>query len=161
MNRHEIDEIIKRYKFELAGAIYIEEKSYGPSPLFELFDEFEGGAASKLNGWVYLWVYIINNHYYDICYVGKAGKTIKNRCIQHMNGARLGPSGSNKGRLNAVRMRDCMLNGGRIELYVRKAGEVEILGENICIASSEEEAMIQKCIKKGAHLWNQGAPAPI
>ena len=156
MDQYEIDEILRVNKFELSGEILIEEKYFGPSPKFSLFDDYKTGKKSKFKGWVYLWVHIVNNNYSNICYVGKAGGVIKDRCNQHIGGARPGSSGSQKGRKNAQRIKDCLEDGGRMEIYVRKSDDLELLGEaNICLCESEEKAMIQKLKRLGAELWNK------
>ena len=156
LDQYEINEILRVYKFELAGEILIEERHYGPSPIFTLFDEYKTGNFSKFEGWVYLWIHIVDNNSSNICYVGKAGGTIRSRCTQHVGGARTGSSGSKKGRENAQRIQDCLADGGRVELYVRKSEYVDLLGEaNICLCETEEKAMIEKFKRLGAQLWNK------
>jgi len=90
------------------GEILIEERYYGPSPIFTLFNKYKTGNLSKLEGWVYLWIHIININSSNICYVGKDGGTIKSRCTQHVGSARMGSSGSKKGRKNSQRIQDCL-----------------------------------------------------
>ena len=47
MDQYEIAEILRVNKFELAGEILIEEKYFGPSPKFSLFEEYKTGQTPK------------------------------------------------------------------------------------------------------------------
>ena len=93
------------------------------------------------HGWVYLWLETDESEA-DVVYVGKAGKTLHERCGQHVGGFK---GGSPTGSAHAVRIRAGMEHGKRYELWSKKAGVVTLFGEpNVSMADVEEKAFIQK-----------------
>ncbi len=85
------------------------------------------------HGWVYLWLETDESEA-DVVYVGKAGKTLHERCGQHVGGS-----------AHAVRICAGMEHGKRYELWSKKADVVTLFGEpNISMADVEEKAFIQK-----------------
>ena len=147
---------VLNYDFLYAGEITSKNVHRQPVPIFTLTEDFDTGKYSKLPGWVYLWVLKDNKGKQSVCYVGKAGKTIKDRCNQHRNGARQSPSGSNKGRSNAKNIGDHLEKhkNNSIQIYARRSPDGSILDERVNLCEIEEKAMIEKC-KKSFDLWNK------
>lgn len=144
------------YDFLDAGEITSEIVHGHPVPIFTLTEDFNTGENSKLHGCVYLWVLKNDKGVQGICYVGKAGKTLKARCMQHRGGARQSSSGSNKGRRNANKIHAHLQDNknGSIQIYARCSPHGLILDEQVNLCEIEEKAMIEKC-KKVFELWNK------
>jgi hypothetical protein len=91
---------------------------------------------------------------FDVCYVGKAGRTLWARCNQHVGGFH---GGSTTG-ISRKNMISEYLKGGvdrKITLYARKSPDQTILGEhNVSMCEVEERAMISKLRRRHADLWN-------
>ena len=78
----------------------------------------------------------------SVVYVGKAGKTMKNRCDQHLGGFR---GGSSTGQAHSGRILAGLSIGKRYSVYIRESGSETILGEqNISMCNVEEIALIKK-----------------
>jgi hypothetical protein len=139
--------------FHKAGTI--ERNTDSGKLLFNLSGEFEGmGTNANTSGWVYLWVKVNGDHF-DICYVGKAGRTLRCRCAQHVGGFN---GGSVTGRKHARRIRD-FLNidkGNKMHVFARESDRKNIFNvENISMCDVEEIAMIMKLERLGVKLWNK------
>ena len=92
-------------------------------------------------GYVYLWVEK-NKNDLKIVYVGKAGKTMRDRCNQHSGGFNGGSGTGNKHSKNII---DGIKKGKTYHVYARKSEKCEILGEkNIPMSCIEEIAFRQK-----------------
>jgi hypothetical protein len=76
-----------------------------------------------------------------VVYVGKAGKTLKERCDQHQAGF----VSSTTGKKNARKLRKGMCEGKTYHLYSRLSASGTVLKEKwICMAAVEEIALIRK-----------------
>ena len=83
---------LEELKFEKKGDITTKEgKSH---PKFELFDFTE-----KTEGNVYMWIVEKDGSPHQIKYIGKAGKTLGERCLQHVGGFK---GGSKRGVTNGI-----------------------------------------------------------
>lgn len=124
-------------------------------PTFSIENKFLKGDFAKSLGWVYLWVAFTGKDFANVFYVGKAGKTLKARCDQHVGGFR---GGSKKGIKNAENIYAFLSEGEnkRLELLARKSDTTTLFGEtNISLCEVEEIALIQKLRKMGQPLWNK------
>ena len=140
-------------EFHKAGALIL--RSSDSKPTFNFESEFLNGKAATSVGWVYLWVAFKGKDLTNIFYVGKAGKTLKARCHQHVGGFR---GGSNKGIKNAEKIYAFLSEDetNRLELHARKSSAMTIFDEmNISLCEAEEAALIQKLRNMGQPLWNK------
>jgi len=100
------------------------------------------------DGYVYLWVEgdeCSNN--VSVVYVGKAGKTMKNRCDQHLGGFK----GGSTGRAHSARILSGISKEKSYCVYAKKSSSMTILGEqDISMCCVEEIALI----KKLKPIWN-------
>ncbi|HEY7884919.1 MAG TPA: hypothetical protein VIC08_08250 [Cellvibrionaceae bacterium] len=139
MNKSDFLKFVNEYSFIEAGEICC---------INDRFD-FKLQFANDEHGFVYLWVEV-SEHAHTMVYVGKAGKTLKARCNQHLGGFR---GGSSAGLKNANLLRNGMDNGYRYFLYARKSPLVKMCGEdNINYECVEELAFIKKF---KSTLWNR------
>lgn len=97
-------------------------------------------------GHVYLWL-AKKDQAFNVIYVGKAGKTMKNRCRQHLGGFR----GSERGLSHAQNLKEGHKNGFSFHIFSRKSDTMTVFGEKISLHSAEEEALI----KKFSPPWNK------
>ena len=107
-------------------------------------------------GWVYLWIKTDEKNQFEVCYVGKAGRSLATRCRQHENGF-CGKAKSARGLENGRRVREYLDQNKRSKILVlaRHSAEATILGEpDISMCESEERAMLTKLRKLGVILWN-------
>lgn len=144
---------MRAMEFQEAGSI---ELPAGASvPGFRLNDSFgSGGRMARDEGWVYLWAQYQGDQLVDVCYVGKAGKTLRARCDQHVGGFK---GSSKKGESNGhgVRAFLSLSPGHRIRLFARKSPVARILDEDdVSLCEAEERAVIAKMRRLGASLWN-------
>lgn len=150
--------LISDYNFTLVGGITLQTKNSKNddywAPNFELYSNEQ---STKEHGWVYLWCLSSASGSVQVCYVGKAGKTLKERCDGHVGGARPPPSGSITGKRNVDKMKKFLDDNSRntINIYARKSDCGNVLGEIMCLCSIEEEAVINKCRRLGFNLWNK------
>ncbi|WP_155846493.1 GIY-YIG nuclease family protein [Aquaspirillum serpens] len=92
------------------------------------------------HGWVYIWLEI-NKDEVKVVYVGKAGKTLQQRCQEHRRGFK----NSVTGKAHAERIREGIKMGKHYELWSRKAQVTTLFEEeNISMVEIEERAFIQK-----------------
>jgi len=139
MNKSDFLKLTNEYSFIEAGEICRLNDRYS----------FKLQAASSEHGFVYLWVEV-TEHAHTVVYVGKAGKTLKARCDQHLGGFH---GGSCAGLKNAALLRKGMDHGYRYFLYARKSPLVTVFGEdNIPYECVEELAFIKKF---KSTLWNR------
>jgi hypothetical protein len=139
MNKSNFLEFAKEYSFIGSGEIFCPNDRFN----FKLL------SASDEHGFVYLWVEV-SEHFHTVVYVGKAGKTLKARCDQHIVGFH---GGSNAGLKNARLLRKGIDKGNRYFLYARKSPLVTLCGEdNIPCECVEELAFIKKFKPT---LWNR------
>lgn len=118
--------------FSKAGDVVLDTKR---GPHFALAMEPVG------HGWVYIWLEMSESAA-RVVYIGKAGKTLHERCRQHVGGFR---GGSTTGSAHAVRICAGIASGKRYELWSRRAAVVMLFGEHdISLADVEEKAFIQK-----------------
>jgi hypothetical protein len=109
---------------------------------------------SKHEGWVYVWVKVLEPDRFDVCYIGKAGKTFWARCGQHIGGLR---GGSKRGSILAGYIDTWLSKSSdrKIHVYARQSSIQEVLKESdISMCEAEERAMIQKMRRLSAELWN-------
>jgi hypothetical protein len=146
-------EVVSALDFRPAGRIHLLQ-AQGPVK-FNLLAEYVGrGQHADGHGWVYLWVKVNGSALFDVCYVGKAGKTLKARCAQHVGGFN---GGSGKGIENSSRLREFLSASQDHQMHVlaRKSPEAAILDEQgVSMCEVEERAMIKKLRRLGAALWN-------
>ncbi len=139
MNTSDFFKLTNEYSFIKAGEIC----------LFNDRFSFKQQSESNEHGFVYLWVEV-TKHAHTVVYVGKAGKTLKARCNQHLGGFH---GGSGAGLKNAALLRIGMDRGCRYFLYARKSSLVTVCGEaNIPNECVEELAFIKKF---KSTLWNR------
>lgn len=125
--------------FSKIGSIILDTKQEPNFLLTTKYNEF---------GWVYLWLEVCITEA-KIVYVGKAGKTLHERCRQHVGGFK---GGSTTGSAHAARISAGIKNGKRYELWSKKSDIVTLFGEqNISMAEVEEKAFIQKF----QPIWNK------
>lgn len=130
MNEADFRFMMSQFGFEEAGWISLA----GEYPAFEL------AGQSNDCGMVYLWVEI-SEQTFTVVYVGKAGRTLRQRCNQHVGGFRH----SSTGRAHADRLRQGLRGNKHYVIYVRKSETKDVLGESgISMAAIEELALIQK-----------------
>ena len=103
-------------------------------------------------GHVYFWIEK-EGDLLRVAYIGKAGKTMKLRCKQHLGGFN-GSSKSKAGLRHSENLKNGHKKGFSYHVYSRKSIEMEILGIKISIHSAEEEALI----KKFSPPWNSIYP---
>lgn len=141
--------IIKDYKFSMYTKMFVMDnvECKNGKKRHACF-EFDKENEPKENGFVYLWLEI-NKGSEDIVYIGKAGNRMIDRCKQHIGGFK-GTSKSKKGMLNSEMICKGIKSGNKYHVYHRKSETKKILGENVCMYSAEEEALIKKVNPK----WN-------
>ena len=123
------------YKFERVGDLRIHES--GEYPAFEIVDP-----VIKKHGHVYMWVLEQNRIPNKILYIGRAGKTLKDRCAQHFGGFK---GGSKSGERNAKEIVDKLkVKGASIGVYSRHSRQITIFQKKISLSHAEEAALIQK-----------------
>lgn len=140
MKQADFEQITKRYGFKRAGEISL----IGGLPSFRLTHN------SKDSGWVYLWIEVSAEHRF-IVYVGKAGKTLQERCQQHSGGFRR----SVPGMAHAERFRVGFANSRSYEIFARKSETLVVHGESDISASGLEELAFIKKFQPG---WNKQVP---
>lgn len=125
--------------FSKAGDVILDSKC---GPNFALAEK------QTVQGWVYIWLEMGGDEA-KVVYVGKAGKTLHERCDQHVGGFK---GGSTTGSAHATRIRAGIENGKCYELWSKKADVVTLFGEkNISMVDAEERVFIQKF----RPIWNK------
>jgi hypothetical protein len=77
-------------------------------------------------------------------YIGKAGTTIFQRCIEHLRGF-AGASKSKRGLSNGTNILKFLKKGKKIVVYGRHSEQAQILGqEKISLCEAEENALIAR-----------------
>lgn len=138
MDKTEFDNLMNKYLFYKEGEIVDSNHILG----------FQLTRKTNLRGYVYLWVEHCNSEYI-IRYVGKAGKTLAQRCAEHKAGFKQSASGIK----NAVLLRAGFARGCRYYLYARKSPQVNLCDEtDIPNECAEELAFIKKF---SATIWNR------
>jgi hypothetical protein len=94
------------------------------------------GASSKIAS-VYIWVAWKPDGQYQVLYVGKAGKGVHLRCIQHTAGF----VNSGTGRRNAEELRRYLNDGYEIRVYARESSAMHIFGHEVSLYAAEEDAL--------------------
>ncbi|MEE2003167.1 hypothetical protein QWY20_17065 [Alkalimonas sp. MEB108] len=89
---------------------------------------------------VYMWVEQKKDDHFDILYVGKAGKGVVQRLIQHRSGFK----SSGTGRKNNVELQNRIHQNKEIFVYSRVASMVTFFEQKVSAYSAEEEALIAK-----------------
>lgn len=144
---------LHQLEFKLAGRIALSQGIGVPT--FHLDNSFARSSEfGRSHGWVYVWAKFRSGVFLDVCYVGKAGKTLHARCSQHIGGFR---GSTKKGLLNGQRVREFLSESDdhSIHLYARKSPEARVLDEEaVSMCEAEERAMIMKMRRHGADLWN-------
>lgn len=128
-----LEKELKDMKFERKGSIKIvcENKH----PVFDVKRE-------KLEGNVYMWVKEDGEKLDEVLYIGKAGKTLFKRCVEHIGGFR---GGSKKGKKNATELITILKEGANIGIWSRHSDTTSILGVNdISLCEAEEKALIKR-----------------
>jgi hypothetical protein len=125
---------LKKWKFYEVGSITGDGETF----LFSLNEKFKVSKNSTAVGWVYIWVKAIKGKLTPL-YVGKAGKTLKERFAQHRAGL----------RSNSINKKECLqqqlrAHGDCLRIYARHSPTGKVLGEKISLCESEEIAMIKK-----------------
>jgi len=132
MNKVEFEKFLDKFEFRK----YADIVSNGEHALFEN-KQAEGIGC----GYVYLWVEK-NRGKFKVVYVGKAGKTMKRRCSQHLGGFR---GGSKIGEAHSSNILKGIKAGKRYFVYDRKSKTRKFMGESdIPFCCVEEIAFIKK-----------------
>jgi hypothetical protein len=132
MTDHGLLAMLSSYGFEKVGDIRLTRNV----PNFDL------SVAESGQGFVYVWVEMAGTTG-RVVYVGKAGRTVHDRCKQHAGGFR----NSTTGHSLAAQLRTGFKKGNRYEIHARKCPVREVCGERgISMASVEELAFIQKLV---------------
>lgn len=132
MNHRELSVILQQYQFEK----YAEIKSNGSHAYFQ-----PESTVEEKKGNVYLWVEELNATF-EVVYVGKAGKRMKDRCSQHFGGFK---GGSIAGKRNSSRIVKGISEKKIYHVFSRQSEKATVLGEgNISLEAVEELAFIQK-----------------
>ena len=76
-------------------------------------------------------------------YVGKAGKTIRERCRQHKGGFN---GGSKTGIANAEKIIAEISKGNTIAIYLRHSEQKTLFEVEVSLCEAEEKALIKKFI---------------
>ena len=127
----EIIELMERFNFCKSGNIILDSQE---------IPDFNLDQKKADHGWVYIWLEI-NKDEATVVYVGKAGKTLNERCQQHRNGFKT----SGTGKAHAERIRKGIRMDMRYELWSKKAAVMNLFEEkNISMVCIEETAFIQK-----------------
>lgn len=134
MTRKEITTFLQEHNFRK----YADIVSDGNHALFNIFQTTQ--AYWTGNGYVYLWVEE-DKFSVKVVYVGKAGKTMKNRCAQHLNGFR---GSSTTGISHSARILGGISAGKQYCVYARKSSSKTIMGKKVSMCSVEEIALIKK-----------------
>lgn len=153
MSVENINDAINNYKFEKAGKIIIDEKDKFPK--WDLDEKWtKNGCNFEKTGIVYLWVLFKEDKIFDVAYVGKAGKTLKDRASQHRQGFK---GNSKKGLSNGEKIQQYLkIPNSKIEIYARESKKREFNDEIISIVSADEESFIQKFrVRIKCELWNK------
>ena len=148
-----MNQLLMDLEFTKAGELIL--RPHDLKPTFRLENRFLKGDAAKSVGWVYLWIAYEGDDLTNVFYVGKAGKTLKARCVQHIGGFR---GGSKKGIKNAENIYAFLSEdeNNRLELHARKSKDMTLFDEaNISLCGAEEVALIQKLRNRGQPLWNK------
>lgn len=144
------EEQLEKLEFEYVAKIQRNKKDR------KLFFQDGEHKNHKHEGWVYVWVKVdALGGLFDVCYVGKAGKTLRARCNQHTRGLN---GGSKRGLAHAVRIVEWLMASptNEIHVYARQSAKQKVLDEaKVSMCEAEERAMIQKLRKQGAELWNK------
>jgi hypothetical protein len=147
-----ITDNLSKYGFQPVGSIELDPESGVPK--FVLNPEHRGrGSEAKKHGWVYAWVRVSQEQIQDICYIGKAGQTLRKRFREHTGGFR-GTSGSKKGLNNCSRLQQCIQSGSRIVVYARHSAMITVNDEQLSAFGIDEESFIIKFRHLGCDLWN-------
>lgn len=139
MNNIDFQAFAKEYNFIEAAEISCKNDRFS----------FNYKTVDNEQGFVYLWVEV-SKQSYTVVYVGKAGKTLKDRCRQHLGGFH---GGSSAGKDNARLLRLGIDNGNRYFLYARKSPMISICGEDNIHSECVEELAFIKKLK--LNLWNR------
>lgn len=86
---------------------------------------------------IYTWVACSPGGEYTTLYVGKAGKGINIRCVQHASGFIT----SSTGKKNASELMNYLQLGFNIRVYARHSDVYKIFGKNVSLYSAEENAL--------------------
>lgn len=121
------------FSFSKSGNIILDSKKI---PKFDL------NQKQTDHGWVYIWLEINKDKdEVKVVYVGKAGKTLQQRCQGHRGGFK----NSVTGKAHAERIREGIKMGKHYELWSRKAQVTTLFEEeNLSMVEIEERAFIQK-----------------
>jgi hypothetical protein len=134
MNKAKFDEFLNTYEFQK----YADIVSNGKYALFENI-QAEGIGC----GYIYLWVEQEKNPTtFTVVYVGKAGKTMKQRCREQVGGFK---GGSKKGVTHSKNILKGIRAGKHYWVYTRKSETktvMDVPGISLCCA--EETAFIKK-----------------
>lgn len=103
------------------------------------------GEQGRVRGWIYAWVQLGQVHY-----IGRAGQTLRKRFREHEGGFRTSLTGQENARL----LRQA-LEAGPVQVYARKADDIEIFGEVVSRAPVEETALVQLALREGWPIWNR------
>lgn len=138
MNESNFLKILEKYSFTKVGNIELKNN----------FPTYSATNFDLRHGYVYLWIEKTAAAI-SIVYVGKAGKTLGNRCRQHSGGFR----NSSTGKMHAERFRAGFNHGYAYEMYARKSDSKDMFDEqDIPMECVEELAFI----KKFKPAWNSG-----
>ncbi len=143
---YDLGEELKGFVFQKKGYMTLNKDETLPEiKLFDLLETFEGNVS--------LWVTEIDEKPSQIIYIGKAGKTLLIRCVQHMNGFVRGRS--KKGFENGIALLSLLKENIKIAVYARRSQRMEILGmEDISLCEAEENAMLRR-YRKSPQLLNK------
>jgi hypothetical protein len=140
-----LSKLLKELSFEYKGEILHTKGSIHPS--FNLADKLE-----SQDGLVYLWIRMDGKKPLEVIYVGKAGKTLKNRCKQHEGGFKFNKT---KGVKNSNAIQNILSDGFTINIFSRISETIKVFDEEVSLCVAEEKALITKFDKEGYRLLNK------
>lgn len=132
-------EFVQTHSIRMEGDMPVFRLSGGP--IFDITLE------NDLRPSVYIWVSPIDPLLYDVLYIGKAGFGISRRLKQHQGGFTHSQTGRNNRRL----ITEWLADGRTIEVYRRVSAVQNVLGQDISLYSSEEQALCERF----SPLWNR------
>jgi hypothetical protein len=111
------------------------------------------GASSATAPAVYLWMaHAAGADTGEVLYVGKAGKGVARRCLQHQGGF----TNSGTGRKNAAALAEILsANAVSVTVMARQADTTELFGQTVSLYATEEDAL---CARFGPRLNRAAFP---
>lgn len=151
MTREEFDKFCKKYAFKPYAKIVKSKDGHADYSDPENWSDHKNWTGI---GYVYIWAEEYRSNV-TVVYVGKAGKTMKARCSQHLGGFK---DGSKKGIKHSKDILTGISDHKTYSLYARLSDKKTIVDEEkISMCDVEEKAFITKLKKLQGpkSLWNK------